>query len=136
MWKCIFDSATNIGVAFNREPLAGEYRKFIAPEKCGMFNLAPHRYKFENNLLVEVDGWEQEEADREAARTAAAEALAARVAAIESAKSSSNLKQYTVEQAEEWITNTLTDAPNTTVGVKQAVGKILIRILPYIVPKE
>ena len=136
MWKCIFDSATNIGVAFNREPFAGEYKRFIPPEKCGAFNMAPHRYKFENNLLVEVDGWEQAEADDESARVAAAAALAARVVAIKSAKDSANLKQYTVKQAEAWIIQTLTDAPATVVGVKQAVGQILIRMLPYIVPKE
>lgn len=29
----------------------------------------------------------------------------------------------------------LTDAPNTVVGVKQAVGKILHRMLPYILER-
>lgn len=59
----------------------------------------------------------------------------ARLADIEAAKTTAALKQYTVAQATNWIIDKLTNAPNTIVGVKQAVGEILIRMLPYILPK-
>ena len=62
-------------------------------------------------------------------------ALRPRLDEINAAQEAANLRQYSVEQATAWITNTLTNAPNTVVGVKQAVGAILIKMLPYVLPK-
>ena len=136
MWTLVFDNNTKRGVALNREPKQSEFAVSREPRDCGWFALNPSRYQYVNLEFSDYPGWEQEEADKEAAKAAALAELEARKAAIESAKDSANLKQYTVEQAEAWITQTLTDAPATVVGVKQAVGQILIRMLPYIIPKE
>lgn len=67
MWKCIFDSETNIGVAFNRAPGPGEYQRLIKPSDGGTFNQTPSRYRYDNGL-VEREGWE---AELEAARLVA-----------------------------------------------------------------
>lgn len=78
--------------------------------------------------LVDVEAEEQ-------AQTDAIAALAARVAAIETAQNNAGLKEYTVQQGTDWITNKLTNAPATIPGVKQAVGEILIKMLPYLLLK-
>lgn len=65
MWRCIFDRETNVGVAFNREPGPGEYQRKIKPSLCGDFNNTPARYKYENNSLVEREGWQDELAKKE-----------------------------------------------------------------------
>jgi hypothetical protein len=62
-------------------------------------------------------------------------ALVNRASDIEASQTSEGLKEYTIKQAQDWITNTLTNAPNTTIGVKQAVGQILLKMVPYILPK-
>lgn len=136
MWKIVYNLATGICVATNsRDPEAGEGVIHLDPTQCGWVNVYPERYKAENGALVERPEWAQEEADREAAQNAAIVALQSRIADIEAAQTDAGLKQYTVAQGTGWIINKLTNAPNTIAGVKQAVGEILIKMLPYILPK-
>ncbi len=60
------------------------------------------------------------------------EAERTRLQAIADAQEASDLKQVTVAQGTAFITNKLTNAPNTVAGTKQAVGEILIKMLPFI----
>lgn len=136
MWKITYNTSTGLCTSCNsRDPQEGESVIYLDLTLCGWVNVYPERYKVVNGELVERPEWAQEEADREAAQTAAIAALQARIVEIEAAQATAGLKQYTVPQATQWITNKLTDAPNTIVGVKQAVGEILIKMLPYILPK-
>jgi hypothetical protein len=137
MWRIIYNIATGIVIVVGSRQLQdGEGEIILPPSQCAWANAYPSRYRVENGALVERAEWVQEEADREAAQNAAIAALQARIAGIEAAQSSADLKQYTVQQGTDWITNKLTSAPNTYAGVKQAVGEILIRMLPYILPKN
>lgn len=53
---------------------------------------------------------------------------------IQKAQDAGELKQYTVEQAQQWITGKINGA-STVAGVKQAVLEVLLRMVPYILPK-
>lgn len=61
MWKCIFDSTTNRGVAFNRAAGAGEFMVEIHPSAAGSFASEPGRYKYVNGVFSEVNEAEWQE---------------------------------------------------------------------------
>jgi len=134
MWKCLFYSVTNRGTGCNREPVEGEYAVYLPPSLCGWFNVHPHRYMWNGSELVEWPGWEVEEAEQEAAQNVAILALKARVDAIAAAMDQEGLKAYTVPQAQKWINDKL-DAATTVAAVKQAVREILLKMVPYILPR-
>jgi hypothetical protein len=67
MWKCIFDSTTNRGVAFNRAAGDGEFQVEMQPSECAWFASTPERYQYVDGVFSEYPGWEQEQAEKEAA---------------------------------------------------------------------
>ena len=135
MWKIVYNISDNRVISVNgRGAQAGESVVHMDPTKCAWANVYPDRYKVENDALVERPEWAQEEADQEAAQTAAIAALQARIADIEAAQSTADLKRYTVAQATNWITHELT-AADTLAKLRVTTGNILIRMLPYILPK-
>lgn len=84
-WKCIFDSNTLVGTGWDREPAQGEISRNIDATLCGWFNITPGRYKLVNNIPVEREEWEADQAaiEAERAKEAAIAAIAAQRYAIE-----------------------------------------------------
>lgn len=64
MWKLVFEEATDICTATNREPVAGEYKKDVPSALCGFVNNTPRRYKWDTitSTLIERPEWPSEEA--------------------------------------------------------------------------
>jgi hypothetical protein len=60
MWKCIFDTVTGKGVAFNRPALTGEFAVEIEPRLCGDFANVPGRYQYIEGAFSERPGWAAE----------------------------------------------------------------------------
>jgi len=69
------------------------------------------------------------------AANALALAIKKRKADIDVAVETQGLREVTILQADEWINSKL-DAAMTVVAVKQAIREILLRMVPYILPKE
>lgn len=65
MWKCIFSTVTNRGVAFNRTAQDGEFMVEIPPSECGWFASTPERYQYVEGVFSEVETWEQEVTEKE-----------------------------------------------------------------------
>ena len=61
MWRCIFDTATNRGVDWNREPGESEYLVALHPSRAAWFNVDPSRYMWTGTELVECSEWVDEQ---------------------------------------------------------------------------
>jgi len=79
MWKCVFDSTSKRGVAFNREPQDGEFMQEITPANAAWFASEPERYQYVDGVFSEVSPeiWDEELKGR--ARRANAGKAAAKV---------------------------------------------------------
>jgi hypothetical protein len=82
MWKCVFDSATNKGVAFGRQAGDGEFMVELPPADCGWFNSEPERYQYINGVFSERPAQELEELRREKVRASNARKAEADVEAL------------------------------------------------------
>jgi hypothetical protein len=81
MWRCVFETATGKGVAFNRPAVAGEFVVEIEPRLCGDFANTPGRYQHVDGSFGERPGWTAEQA-----YGAVVAAVEAKIAAIEAHK--------------------------------------------------
>jgi hypothetical protein len=79
MWKCVFDSATNKGVAFGRQAGDGEFMVELPPAECAWFNSEPERYQYVDGVFSEVSAEVWAETLKVRARAANAAKAAAEV---------------------------------------------------------
>jgi len=131
-WKCIFNSSTNRGIDYNRDPVEGEYSVAIDPINCGWFAQHPSRYMWGGKSLQDWPGWEQEEQSKIDEISAELAAISARVALVEAEQEAAGIHNYTPEQVKNYIDAEFA-AADTAAKLKTTIQGILKKMAVYIV---